>query len=648
MSHRFALVAAGAAAGALGCTGQITGAVHLDDDHSEVIVLAGGDLDRELDASPVHVATAPFVRVGAIWEADRPGAIELSVSADGATWSPWSPITVEHIELEGDVGSFVGQLELPEPMTHLRVRGAGGVAEYARLELMATALSDSVEDGDDTGVAQAEAVGEASVHTRAEWGAAPTRCSSGLGSAYRMSIHHTETPTTDSVSPQARLRSIQSYHQNTRGWCDIGYHYLMSRDGRLWEGRPAHLLGAHTGGANTGNVGIAVIGSHGSTPITAAQVDSLATLVRAVADQHGLSIDRSAIKGHRQYKSTSCPGNALYSQLDDVVDAAAGAPPPPPPQQTPDAVTVIGVLYAGSDTSARIAGATVTLESASTVTSASGVWRFDNVPAGSFTVTAAASGYQTRSITGTTYADTTWASFGLTESASTDAGTAVLQGVVYFSSDSSNRIPYATVTLSTGHAVTADGNGFYRLTDLPAGPVEITASADGFFADAVQRVLVDGETEWGSVRLVADGGTSPTADVGGPGATCEPCADFDFLCCNTPANDLYYLTSFDGGESMACGGNADGVSYYATSWVRWGCGAKLRVTNPATGACAVVEVKDAGPASWVEDSAGGPVLDASTQVCRDLFASSSCGWSDARVIEVVEVPSSTPTGPAGC
>jgi hypothetical protein len=645
MTHCCARIAAPLLACALlACTGQIDGVHHVGDDHNELLVLEGDDLADELVGSPVHEARAPFVRVGAIWEADRPGAIEISVSPDGSSWSDWTPIVVEHIELELELGSFVGQLELGEPMTHYRLRGTGGVAEYARIELLPTSLSDSVEGGQEGGFAAAERIGDASVHSRSDWGAAPTRCSTGLGDPYRMAIHHTETPTSDSLSPQARLRSIQSYHQNTRGWCDIGYHYLMSRDGRLWQGRPGHLLGAHSGGSNTGNIGIAVMGSHGSTPITSTQVDRLASLIRGLADDNGIAIDRQAIKGHREYKSTSCPGNALFAQLDEIVRTAAGAEANPPAPPKADTVTVVGVLYAGSDTSDRIAGATVTLDGRTTVTSSSGLWQFDGVPAGSFTVTASADGFEPRSITRSTYADTSWASFGLSPATST-GGTAVLQGVVYYSSDSSNRIPYATVQLSTGQTVTADANGFYRLTELPAGPVTVTASAAGYDANSVDRILVDGETEWGSVRLREAGGS---AGVGGAGAICEPCASYDFLCCNTPDNDMYYLTSFDGGESMACGGNADGVSYYATSWVRWGCGAKLRVTNPVNGSCVVVEVADAGPANWVEDMAGGPVLDASTQVCRDLFGSSSCGWSDGRVIEVVEVPSSTPTGVAGC
>jgi hypothetical protein len=131
-------------------------------------------------------------------------------------------------------------------------------------------------------------------------------------------------------------------------------------------------------------------------------------------------------------------------------------------------------------------------------------------------------------------------------------------------------------------------------------------------------------------------------------AQCVPCADYDYLCCNIPADNLYVLTSFTGGESMACGGYATGDWYYSTSWVRWHCDAKLRITNPETGDCVVVQVADAGPASWVEDSAGMPIIDASTLVCEDLFGYSSCGWSDGFVIEALQVDDGTPLGAEGC
>jgi hypothetical protein len=162
-------------------------------------------------------------------------------------------------------------------------------------------------------------------------------------------------------------------------------------------------------------------------------------------------------------------------------------------------VTVLGVLYVGSDTAERIAGATVSLGTRSTTTSSTGLWQFTGVPEGSFTVTASAPGYQTRSITRMTYAAESWASFGLSPGGAT--GTAILQGVIYHGGNSANRVAGATVTLSTGQTATASSSGFYKITGLPAGEVTISASASGFPSGSVVRTLIDGETEWGSVDL---------------------------------------------------------------------------------------------------------------------------------------------------
>ena len=636
-----------------------------EDVGSGLLVLEGDALSAELAGSPVHEADAPFVRFGLIWDADDPEAIEVSASADGETWTEWAAPMVHHVEVE-HTGTFVGQVELDAVARYFRVRGSG--ATFLRLEMLAHTMSESIEAGDGAEPA-ARVVGEAEVHERSEWGARSANCSSPLGTPTRMAIHHTETPTNDSMSPAARLRQIQSYHMDVKGWCDIGYHYLMSRDGELWEGRRDTLLGAHAGGNNTGNIGISVMGTHDSTPLTETQLNSIARLVRGLSDQKHIVIDRGRIKGHREYNPTSCPGNALFGQIDRILELASGGDSEPPggscslptdgpwscggltgsttnesggyfttsfgcwvdsdgdPRGDPgdnclpacspssigcsglsgpecermhnwyaadsdrfgcgtkiqvtnpdhgeaavlividrgpscsventvdywvldmsypasyhlfggptsptehadvqvvvvdpstpvgpsdggatcdgsedppdDTVTVIGVLYVGSDTSDRIEGATVTLDDGrSVITTSTGLWQFADVPSGEFSVTASAAGYQTRTITRTTYAEESWASFGLSPDVA--SGDAILQGVIYHTADASNRIPYAGVSLSTGQTTVADGNGFYRVVGLPAGSITITASAPGYTTGSVSRTLVDGETEWGSVRL---------------------------------------------------------------------------------------------------------------------------------------------------
>ena len=79
--------------------------------------------------------------------------------------------------------------------------------------------------------------------------------------------------------------------------------------------------------------------------------------------------------------------------------------------------SLIGVVYRGSDTSARIAGATVRLGTGQTATAdASGVYRFSAVGEGAVNITASASGYLAKTITRTIAPGVeNWGSVGLAQ-----------------------------------------------------------------------------------------------------------------------------------------------------------------------------------------------------------------------------------------
>ena len=86
-----------------------------------------------------------------------------------------------------------------------------------------------------------------------------------------------------------------------------------------------------------------------------------------------------------------------------------------------------------------------------------------------------------------------------------------------------------------------------------------------------------------------------------------------------------FLTSFDG-SSCSCGPCHAHGDYFAADRQRFGCGAALNICRGST--CVKVAVVDYGPSCFVEDDAGGPVIDASPAVCQALTGGSSCGWSD--------------------
>ena len=337
---------AAAALLASACNGEVQGPDEAD--HGTPLTTLEGDALLEAfegdRISPVYDAAEPFVQLALLWDASSPGAIEARWSVDGEIWSGWSAPVVHFEEEVAHVGTVVPdepalhyQLRVPEGLelpTHVAI---DAVESLPVEEGEAPAVDESYDDGD--GMAEAAAsdgeIGRASeaisdsglvVRSRRAWGARAPRCVS-RHSPYRVTIHHTVTPTRDSMSIPARLRQIQSYHMFGRGWCDIAYNYLIARNGTVWMGRGARRIGGHVYNENTGNVGISFIGTYTTTRLSARQRTNAAKLLRRLHRRFpAIELNRRDIKGHRQYGAdggwTECPGNTAYRQLDALVRLA--------------------------------------------------------------------------------------------------------------------------------------------------------------------------------------------------------------------------------------------------------------------------------------------------------------------------------------
>ena len=86
------------------------------------------------------------------------------------------------------------------------------------------------------------------------------------------------------------------------------------------------------------------------------------------------------------------------------------------------------------------------------------------------------------------------------------------------------------------------------------------------------------------------------------------------------------------------------VNWYMADGGRFGCLARVRVTNPKNGKSAVLVALDYGPSCTVENNAGGPVIDMSVPAITHLFGGEQ-GWADHAAVHAVEVDGSTPLGP---
>ena len=68
----------------------------------------------------------------------------------------------------------------------------------------------------------------------------------------KMTLHHSAGFSAETLEEGiAQMQAIQLFHQDIRGWSDIGYHFVIDKAGNIYQGRPETVIGAHTGGSNT-------------------------------------------------------------------------------------------------------------------------------------------------------------------------------------------------------------------------------------------------------------------------------------------------------------------------------------------------------------------------------------------------------------
>ena len=114
-----------------------------------------------------------------------------------------------------------------------------------------------------------------------------------------------------SATPQGRdftVDDIRHWHLQ-RGFSDIGYHYVIYRDGSVHAGRPLEKAGAHCLNHNSYSIGVCYIGglaADGKTPKdtrTAAQKSALAKLIAELRGR----FPRATVHGHNEFAAKACP-----------------------------------------------------------------------------------------------------------------------------------------------------------------------------------------------------------------------------------------------------------------------------------------------------------------------------------------------------
>jgi hypothetical protein len=304
----------------------------------------------------------PVDYLGVSWESGLLPWVRFQ-DHDG-TWSSWSRVHEDEIPTVG--GRTWSALVPAGDADAYQVRGRNAVVR---------AVAINTTDGPrplrwSEPQAMASHLTQPALVTRAGWGANESlRCNAdgtpkSSWSFYptrKLIVHHTVTANAD-ADPAATVRAIYQYHVQSRGFIDIAYNFLVDANGTIYKGRYSGpngtcyqdtttgenaigrgVTGAHTGGWNSGTMGIAVLGNYEEVPLSEATRTALVEHLAWESERHlldplatstftnpagGGSKTTPNISGHRDWSATACPGQNLYALLPTIrqeVAARTGA-----------------------------------------------------------------------------------------------------------------------------------------------------------------------------------------------------------------------------------------------------------------------------------------------------------------------------------
>ncbi len=345
-------------------------------------------------------APAPFTYLMLRWRATTTDEhlveLEVRASEDGHSWTDWGEIhpNADLVDPNDDPDVYwsntiyTGLANFWQLRVTLNTGDDGSVPVLHEVRVLTTdARGDdpapSAPTADPSLGAPDAAVSRPSFVSRTSWGGSEVLNNSVAPRWYtanHMVAHHTADQNSLRSGERTwadRVRAIWAFHTypSGRGWGDVGYNWLISPNGVIYEGRNGSSDGSRDSVAfhdtgNYGSMGVVLLGTFGPgvagvTPIRPS-ADAQTALVQVFAWKasqrninplgssfyYGCSISRYCapfnagsvvpnIAGHRQVTPghTSCPGDLGMEIMDSirtrVRDALAGAPPPTAAPPTP-------------------------------------------------------------------------------------------------------------------------------------------------------------------------------------------------------------------------------------------------------------------------------------------------------------------------
>lgn len=100
-------------------------------------------------------------------------------------------------------------------------------------------------------------------------------------STKRIILHHAE-------SKSCTADDIHRWHL-ANGWCGIGYHFFVRKDGSIYRGRPEGVIGSHAKESNSDSIGICFEGSYMTETMSDVQINAGRELVAYLKNKYGIT-----------------------------------------------------------------------------------------------------------------------------------------------------------------------------------------------------------------------------------------------------------------------------------------------------------------------------------------------------------------------
>ena len=135
-------------------------------------------------------------------------------------------------------------------------------------------------------------------------------------------VHCTATP----EGRDFTVQQIREMHVKGNGWRDIGYHYLVYRDGSVHNGRPVEQIGAHCSGHNAHSIGVCYVGGcdankrlpNGQLAPKDTRTPIQKTALRQLLKRLKEIYPAAKIHGHRDFANKACPSFDATSEYADL------------------------------------------------------------------------------------------------------------------------------------------------------------------------------------------------------------------------------------------------------------------------------------------------------------------------------------------